>query len=153
MKIISQNKKARFDYEVLDTIEAGIVLIGDEVKALRAGHINLTGSFAVVTAGELFLLNCHITPYDKAFQKNDDAASRTRKLLVHRRELNKLIGEVSQKGITLVPLKIYFNARSKVKLEIGLCKHKKAAGKKKALQERDIKRETSRELKNVFKYK
>lgn len=153
MKIISQNKKGRFDYEVLSTIEAGIVLIGDEVKALRAGHINLTGSFAVVTGGELFLLNCHITPYDKAFQKNEDAASRTRKLLVHRRELNKLIGEVSQKGLTLVPLKIYFNKRSKVKLEIGLCKHKKAAGKKRELKEQDIKRETSRELKDVFKYK
>jgi SsrA-binding protein len=153
MKIISQNKKARFDYEVLDTIEAGIVLIGDEVKALRAGHINLTGSFAVITAGELFLLNCHITPYDKAFEKNEDAASRTRKLLVHRKELTKLIGEVSQKGITLVPLKIYFNARSKVKLQIGLCKHKKVAGKKKALQERDIKRETAREVKDSYKYR
>lgn len=148
MKIISQNKKARFDYEVLDTIEAGISLLGDEVKSLRAGHINLTGSFAAVTGGELFLVNCHITPYDKAYFKNDDLAGRSRKLLIHRRELNKLIGEVSQKGITLVPLKIYFNGRSKVKVEIGLCKHKKAAGKKKSLQERDIKRETDRELKN-----
>ena len=148
MKIISKNKKAFFDYQVLDTIEAGIVLTGDEVKSLRAGHINLTGSFATITKGELFLLNCHITPYDKAYRKDEDLASRTRKLLVHRKELNKLIGEVSQKGITLVPLKIYFNPKSKVKVEVGLCKHKKAAGKKQFLKEKDIKRETDRELKN-----
>jgi SsrA-binding protein len=148
MKIISKNKKALFDYQVLDTIEAGIVLTGDEVKSLRAGHVNLTGSFATVTAGELFLLNCHITPYDKAYRKDEDLASRTRKLLVHRKELNKLIGEVSQKGITLVPLKIYFNPKSKVKVEVGLCKHKKAIGKKQFLKEKDIKRETDRELKN-----
>lgn len=153
MKIISQNKKARFDYEVLDTLEAGIVLTGDEVKALRAGHINMTGSYAVITKGELYLLNCHITPYDKAFRKDEEAASRTRKLLVHKKELNKLVGEVSQKGITLVPLKIYFNPRSRVKVEIGLCKHKKAAGKKKALKERDIKRETAKELKDSYRYK
>lgn len=152
MKIITQNKKARFEYEVLDTLETGIVLTGDEVKSLRAGHVNLTGSFATITKGELFLLNCHITPYDKAYRKDEEAASRTRKLLIHRRELNKIVGEVSQKGITLVPLKLYFNPKSKVKVELGLCKHKKAAGKKQAIKERDIKRETSRELKNVYKY-
>ncbi|NBP00865.1 MAG: SsrA-binding protein SmpB [Proteobacteria bacterium] len=152
MKLITQNKKARFDYEVLDTIQAGIVLTGDEVKSIRAGHINLTGSFATITKNELFLLNCHITPYDKAYIKDEEGASRTRKLLVHRRELNKLIGQVSQKGITLVPLKLYFNPNSKVKVEIGLCKHKKAAGKKQEIKERDIKRETSRELKGLKRY-
>lgn len=147
MKIITQNKKARFDYEVHDTFEAGIVLTGDEVKSLRAGHVNLTGSFAVVTQGELFLLNCHITPYEKAYKKDEELASRSRKLLVHKRELNKLVGEISQKGVTLVPLKLYFNEKSKVKVEVGVCKHKKAVGKKQALRERDIKRETDRELK------
>lgn len=147
MKIITQNKKARFDYEVHDTFEAGLVLTGDEVKSLRAGHVNLTGSFAVVTQGELFLLNCHITPYEKAYKKDEELASRSRKLLVHKRELNKLVGEISQKGVTLVPLKLYFNEKSKVKVEVGICKHKKAAGKKQALRERDIKRETDRELK------
>lgn len=147
MKIITQNKKARFDYEVYDTFEAGIVLTGDEVKSLRAGHVNLTGTFAVVTQGELFLLNCHITPYEKAYKKDEELASRSRKLLVHKRELNKLVGEISQKGVTLVPLKLYFNEKSKVKVEVGVCKHKKAAGKKQALRERDIKRETDRELK------
>ena len=147
MKIITQNKKARFDYEIHDTFEAGLVLTGDEVKSLRAGHVNLTGSFAVVTQGELFLLNCHITPYEKAYKKDEELASRSRKLLVHKRELNKLVGEISQKGVTLVPLKLYFNEKSKVKVEVGVCKHKKAAGKKQALRERDIKRETDRELK------
>jgi len=150
MKIITQNKKARFEYQVLDTLEVGIVLTGDEVKSLRAGHVNLTGSFATITKGELFLLNCHITPYDKAYRKDEDLAGRTRKLLVHRRQLNKLVGEISQKGITLVPLKLYFNPKSKVKVELGLCKHKKAAGKKQALKERDIKRETARELKGGY---
>lgn len=154
MKIITQNKKARFEYEVLDTLEAGLVLTGDEVKSIRAGHVNLTGSFATVHKGELFLLNCHITLYDKAYEKKDEeVATRSRKLLVHKRELNKLIGEISQKGYTLVPLKLYFTGRSRVKVELGLCKHKKAAGKKKTLKERDIKRETARELKDVYKYK
>lgn len=152
MKIITQNKKARFDYEILDTLEAGIVLLGDEVKSLRAGHVNLTGSFATVNRGELFLINCHITPYDKAYdKKSDEAASRSRKLLVHKRELNKLIGSISQKGVTVVPLKLYFNQRSKIKVELGLCKHKKVAQKKQVLQERDIARDTRREMKNYSK--
>jgi SsrA-binding protein len=148
MKIIIKNKKAFHDYEVLDKIEAGIVLTGDEVKSIRAGHINLTGSFANIHQGELFMVNCHISPYDKAYSKDEDAARRSRKLLVHKRELNKLIGDISRKGLTVVPLVIYFNARSKVKVELGLCKHRKAAGKKQMLKERDIKRETSREMKN-----
>ncbi len=153
MKILIQNKKARFDYEVQDTLEAGIVLTGDEVKSLRAGHVNLTGSFATINKGELYLLNCHITPYSKAYNKaEEEMTSRSRKLLVHRRELVKLVGEVSRKGITLVPLKIYFNARSKIKVEIGLCKHKKNADKRQALRDRDINRETSRELKGVVKH-
>lgn len=146
MKIISKNKKAFHDYEVLDKIEAGIVLTGDEVKSLRAGHVNLTGSFANVHQGELFMVNCHITPYDKAYKKDEDTAKRSRKLLVHRRELNKLVGDISRKGITVIPLALYFK-NSKVKVELGLCKHRKAAGKKQMLKERDIKRETSRELK------
>jgi len=147
IKIITQNKKAFFDYEVISSMEAGIVLSGDEVKSLRAGHANLTGSFGTITRGELFLLNCHITPYSKAYTKVDDLASRSRKLLIHKRELNKLVGEVSQKGVTLVPLKLYFNEKGRVKVHLGLCKHKKAPNKKQALKERDIKRQTSRELK------
>lgn len=147
MKVITQNKKAFFDYHVLDSLEAGIVLTGDEVKSLRAGHVNLTGSFATFHNGELFLLNCHVTQYDKAYKKDDENSKRTRKLLVKKRELKRLVGDVSCKGITLVPLKLYFNERGFVKVHLGLCKHRNAVGKKNLLKERDIKRETDRELK------
>lgn len=149
MKIIATNKKAYFDYEVLDTLECGIVLRGDEVKSLRAGHVNMTGSFAVIHDGELTLLNLNISPYSHAYQK-DLEATRTRVLLVHKRELMRLVGEISKKGLTLVPLKLYFNNRAKVKLELGLCRHKKAASKKQEIKERDIARETSRELRDKY---
>ena len=149
MKIITQNKKARFDYEILDTLEVGIVLRGDEVKSLRAGHVNLTGSFATVNRGELFLINCHITPYEKAYTKSDEDSLRSRKLLLHKRELTKLIGDISKKGITVVPLKLYFNARSKIKVDLGLCKHKKVAQKKEALRERDLSKDAAREIKGL----
>jgi SsrA-binding protein len=147
MKIITQNKKAYFDYEVLDTLEAGIVLTGDEVKSLRAGHVNLTGAFATIHQGELVLTNCHITPYRAAYQKDEKKASRSRKLLMHKREINKLIADIARKGITLIPLKLYFNEKSKIKVQIGVCKHKKASDKKAALREKDIRRETQREMK------
>jgi len=149
MKIITQNKKAYFDYEVLDTIQAGLVLTGDEVKSLRAGHVNLTGSFAAVHQGELFLLNCNITPYEKAYLKDEEGARRSRKLLLHKREIIKLIGDMSKKGLTIVPLKLFFNAKSLVKVDLGICRHKKSSDKKQALKEQDIRRETDRELKNV----
>ena len=146
MKIISKNKKAFHDYEILEKMEVGLVLKGDEVKSLRAGHINMTGAFATVHNGELFMINCHISPYEKAYDKSDDNSKRSRKLLLHKRELNRLIGDISCKGITLVPLCIYFNNKSKIKLELGLCKHRNAVGKKQVLKERDINRETSREM-------
>lgn len=148
MKIITQNKKASFDYHVIDSLEAGIVLTGDEVKSLRAGNVNLMGSFATIHNGELFLLNCHITPYEKAYRKDEADAKKTRKLLVKRKEIQRLVGDISCKGITLVPLKLYFNERGRVKVHIGLCKHRNAQGKKNLLKERDIKRETAQELKN-----
>lgn len=152
MKIIAQNKKAFHDYEVLDRLEAGLVLTGDEVKAIRAGHINLVGSFATMHDGELFLINCHISPYSHAYQKSEDVSRRNRKLLIHRRELNRLIGEIARKGITLVPLKLYFNQKGIIKIELGLCKHKKAHVRKEEIKERDIKRETRRELKGSYRY-
>src|SRR5207248_645507 len=109
MKIISTNRKAFFEYTIDSKFEAGIVLNGDEVKSLRAGLVNLTGSFATISQSELFLLNCYIGPYSHAWVKSasDEYTRRTRKLLVHRRELTKLTGLVSRKGITLIPLKIY----------------------------------------------
>src|SRR3990167_1869555 len=152
MKIIAQNKKAFFDYEVLERLETGIVLTGDEVKSLRQGQISLVGSFATVHDGELYMINARIALYKQAFQKNEDLAERRRKLLLHRHQLNQLIGDISKKGITLVPLKIYFNEKGRVKIDLGICKHRKAAGKKQVLKERDIRKETSRELKNVYKF-
>ncbi len=146
MKIIAQNKKAFHEYTVLEHLEAGIVLTGDEVKSVRAGHISLNGAYANVHQGELFLINCNITPYARAYQKKDDA-TKSRKLLVHKRELMQLIGDISRKGITIIPLKIYLNEKNLVKVDLGLCKHKKAADRKQEIKERDIKRETVRALK------
>ncbi len=147
MKIIIQNKKALFDYEILYTVEAGIVLTGDEVKSLRANRGSLNGSFATVKGTELFLLNCNIPVYSHAYQKDEDTALRTRKLLLNRSELNKLLGEVSKKGMTILPLKLYFNSKSLVKVELGVGRHRKLHDKKELLKERDIARETRRELK------
>ncbi len=152
MKVIAQNKKAYHDYEILDRLEVGIVLTGDEVKSIRAGHVNLTGAFATLHDGELFMINAHITPYDKAFKQDEDAAKRTRKLLLHAKELSRLVGDMSRRGVTLVPLRLYLNDRNYIKLDLGICKHKKAAGKKQELKERDIKRQTAREIKGVYKY-
>ncbi|MFZ5953714.1 MAG: SsrA-binding protein SmpB [Candidatus Dependentiae bacterium] len=153
MKIIAQNKKAFHDYHILNTIEAGIVLTGDEVKSLRLGHVALVGSFATVHQGELYLINCKITPYAKAYQvKDEQASTRSRKLLLHKRELTKLIGDIAKKGITIVPLKLYFNNKNLVKVELGIAKHKKTTDKKSELKERDIKRETSRELRGKIRF-
>lgn len=151
MKIITQNKKAFFDYEIFERLEAGIVLNGNEVKSIRMGHISLLGAFAHIKDGELYLVNASITPYSKAYQKKDEEAARSRKLLVHKKELNRLIGDISRKGITVMPLKVYLNDKGLIKIELGICKHKKSTEKKQALKERDIKRETSRELKNIRK--
>ena len=147
MNIVAKNKKALFDYEILNHLEAGIVLTGDEVKTLRAKRASLVGAFATVKDGELFLINCNIPTYSHAYTKDEDKAFRTRKLLLHRKELNKIIGDVSKKGITVVPLKIYFNKKNMAKVDLGLARHRKAAGKKQVIKERDIARDTHRELK------
>ncbi len=152
MKVVAQNKKATFDYEILDRLEAGIVLTGDEVKSLRAGKASLIGSFATMHDGQLFLINCNITPYTQAYATKKEDATRSRKLLLKRKEINRLIGDISRKGITIVALKIYFNDRNYAKVELGLAKHKKAANKKESIKERDIKRETSRELRGKYRY-
>jgi SsrA-binding protein len=152
MKLITQNKKAFFDYDITEKLEAGIVLTGDEVKSLRAGQVSLAGSFAHVRSVELYLNNASITPYAKAFLKGDEKdATRARKLLLKKRELEKLIGDISKKGITIVPIRLYFNDKNLVKVELGIGKSKKAAGKKQAIKERDIARDTRRELKDLYK--
>lgn len=151
MKLVVQNKKALFDYDIIDRLEAGIVLTGDEVKSIRGGKVSLTGSFATVHQGELYLINCHITPYSQAYTKqSEEEATRRRKLLLHRRELHRLIGDISQKGVTVIPLKMYFNDRNILKVELGVAKHRKAAGKKQLLKERDIERETRREIRKKW---
>ncbi len=149
MKIIAQNKKAFHDYDILDRLEAGIVLRGDEVKALRAGHLSLIGSFATVHDHELFLLNAHIAPYSHAYSKAEEQSRRSRKLLVRHKELMRIIGDIARKGVTIIPLKVYFNEKGKVKVDLGICKHKKAYGIKQELKERDI--ETGNEARASWK--
>ncbi len=150
MKVIATNKKAFHDYEILQKFEAGIVLTGGEVKSIRAGHVSLVDSFATVHEGEINLINCHIAAYSHAYAK-EDKSRKTRKLLLHKKEISKLIGDISRKGLTLIPLKIYLSSKGLVKIELGLAKHKHARSKKRELKERDIKRETQREIKRHTK--
>jgi len=147
IKIVATNRKARHDYEVLDTFEAGIVLQGTEVKSLRQGKANLKDSYATIKNGEVFLLNMHISPYEQGNVYNHDP-TRTRKLLLHKSEINRLIGKVEEKGMTLIPLKLYFK-RGKAKVELAL-----ARGKKLYDRRRDIaKRDAERELRRVYRGK
>ena len=146
MKIIAKNKRAFFDYEIKYTVEAGLALRGDEVKSIREGNVSLVDSFATIKDGEIMLLNCYISPYSHAYKK-EDISRRSRKLLLHKKEITKLIGEVSRKGMTLVPTKMYFSKKGYVKVEIGVAKHKKKVDKKRELREKDIKREAAREVK------
>jgi SsrA-binding protein len=150
MKVLITNKKAFFDYEIKSKFEAGIVLTGDEVKSVRAKGISLADSFATVHEGQINLINCYIAPYSHSYAKSRDE-KRTRRLLLKRREINKLIGDISQKGLTLIPIKVYLNSRGFVKIELGLAKHKKSYDKKKELKEKDIKREAAREIKHRVK--
>jgi len=146
MKIICTNRKARHDYHIVETMETGIVLVGTEVKSLREGQANLKDSYAAVTTGEVFLHNAHISPYSKGNRANHDP-TRKRKLLMHDREIRKLIGRVQEKGFTLVPLKLYFNDAGKVKVELGLAKGKREIDKRRQIAERDAERDLRREFK------
>ena len=146
-RVICTNRAANHEYFILDRIEAGIVLEGSEVKSLRQGNVNLKDSFCVVYGGELFIKNMHIALYDKSGAFNTRDSRRDRKLLVHKEELLKLNAKVSQKGLTLVPLKLYFK-QSLIKMELGLCQGKHTFDKKHSLMEKDIKREKEREIKN-----
>ena len=145
IKIITQNRKARHDYHILERWEAGIALQGTEVKSLRAGKANLKDSYARIQNGEVFLFNCHISPYEKGGYANHDPL-RTRKLLLHKREIRKLTGRVEEKGFTLVALKMYFNA-GKAKVELGLARGKKQYDRRADIAKRDAQREIERTVK------
>ena len=145
IKIAAQNRKARHDYFVEDTYEAGIELFGTEVKSIRQGTLNLKDSYCVVKNGELLVLSMHISPYEKGNIFNRDP-DRPKRLLMHKREIMKLHALVQQDGYALVPLQVYFkNAR--VKVEIGLCKGKKNYDKRESIAQRDAKREMDRTMK------
>ena len=148
MKIVATNRKAKRDYQVIETYEVGIELKGNEVKSLRTKSCSLTDSFARIERGELFLYNMHIPEFEKSsFFKTEP--TRTRKLLVHKTEIRKLIGLTVQKGFTIIPLKAYFNERGIVKLEMALAKGRHVFDKRRKLKEEIVKRETQRILKNV----
>jgi SsrA-binding protein len=141
-KVIASNRKARHDYTILDTYEAGIMLQGTEVKSLRLGRASLVDAFATVDDGEIFLRNVHIPQYTQGSWTNHEAR-RTRKLLLHRSEIERLIGKTREGGLTLVPLRLYFSD-GKVKVELALAKGKKSYDKRHDLAKRDAQREISR---------
>ncbi|MCI1902789.1 SsrA-binding protein SmpB [Enterococcus hirae] len=144
-KLIAQNKKARHDYLVLDTVEAGLVLKGTEIKAIRGGRINLKDGFARIKDGEAFLINVHISPYEQGNLFNHDPL-RTRKLLLHKKQIRRLAGELKTPGISLVPLKVYIKD-GYAKALLGLVKGKKQYDKREDLKRKEINREISRTLK------
>ena len=145
IKLIANNKKARHDYFVEDSFEAGIVLHGTEVKSLRQGHCSIKESFVDIDNGEVFIHQMHISPYEKGNIFNRDPL-RVRKLLLHRSEINKIVGKIAEKGYTLVPLKVYFKG-SLVKVEIGLAKGKKLYDKRQDIAKKDQRREAERDFK------
>ena len=139
---VARNKRARHDYELLDTYEAGIVLVGSEVKSLRDGKANLQDAYGIVKDGELWLLNCHIAPYSKTGYVVHEP-TRTRKLLLHKAEIRRLIGSVERKGLTLVPLELYWrDGRAKIALALG--RGKQLHDKRQSLKERDAQRDLAR---------
>ena len=150
IKVVTENRKARHDYFIEETYEAGIALTGTEVKSLRLGRANLQDSFARVENGEVFLYNMHISPYDQGNRFNHDT-KRVRKLLMHKAEIRRLIGKTQEKGLTLVPLKVYFNSRGLAKLELALARGKKLHDKREAMAERDAKREMAKALREKQK--
>jgi SsrA-binding protein len=139
-QLLADNRKARHDYEILETLEAGLALLGTEVKAIREGRVNLRDSYAVVEKGEVWALNIHISPYSHRGSA-DHEPLRKRKLLLHKAEIRKLIGRTVEKGLTLVPLRMYFT-RGKVKMAIGLARGKKAYDKRDSIKQREADRET-----------
>ena len=146
MRIINKNKKAIYNYEILEEFEAGISLLGSEVKSIRAGRISLKESYADIKNGEVFLVNCHISPYEAANRLNHPPL-RERKLLLHKREIKRLVGKIKERGYTLIATKVLINDKRKIKVEIALAKGKKIHEKRNIIRERDLEREMQREMK------
>ena len=146
IKVVAENRKARYDYHIEDKFEAGMVLKGTEVKSLRRGRCNLKDSYARIVNGEVWVLNMHIGPYPFAYYNNHDPL-RPRKLLLHRHEIKKLYGKVNEKGYALIPLKLYFKD-GKAKLDLALARGKQSHDKRETIRRRDQKRELERERKN-----
>jgi len=145
MKIYSENKKALFDYEVLETFEAGLVLFGQEVKSIKTGHISLSSSYITLASGEPFLVGVKVPPYQPNNAGSDYNDERPRKILLNKKEIDYLLGRSKEKGFSLIPLKVY-DKSGRIKLEFGLAKGKKKYDKKEKIKKRDVERETSREL-------
>ena len=150
MKIIAKNKKAFFNYEILGSYEAGISLLGSEVKSIREGRISLKESYAEIKGKEVFLVNCHISPYESANRFNHEP-TRERKLLLHRQEIKRLTGKIKEKGLTLIPTKVMINDKGKVKVEVSLARGKRVYQKREAIKERDREREMRAELKRQWR--
>ena len=146
-KVVATNRKAYHDYFIEEKLEAGVMLRGTEVKSLRDGRVNLQDSYASVDDGEVFLHHCHISPYSHGNIMNHEPL-RARKLLLHRKEINKLIGKTQQKGLTLIPLRIYFSKRGQAKVELALAKGKKHYDRRESIKAREAGREVERVLKS-----
>lgn len=144
-----ENRRARFEYEILERVEAGIELTGCEVKSIRLGQASLNEVYAANIRGQIFLKNMHIKPYEEGNYTNPADPYRDRRLLLHRKEIDKLGGAVSQQGLTLVPLKLYFTKKGWAKVELGLCRGKKSHDKRATIKERDLNRDLRRELKHA----
>jgi SsrA-binding protein len=143
-RLVTENRKARHDYEILETFEAGLMLTGSEVKSLRAGRANLKDSYARIERGEAFLLNAHISPYAAASHFGHEP-ERNRKLLLHRSEIDKLNGRIQERGLTVIPLKIYFkNGRAKVLIGVG--RGKKSYDKRESIKKREMERDADRAM-------
>lgn len=145
-KLIANNKKAYYDYFIEETIEAGIVLTGTEIKSLRLGKASIKESYAKIIGGELFIIGMNISPYEQGNRFNVDSL-RDRKLLLHRREILKLMNQTSQKGLTIIPLKVYINEDGRAKVEIGLARGKKNYDKRESIEKRQVKRDMDRKIK------
>jgi SsrA-binding protein len=145
IRVVADNRRARYDYEILQTHEAGIALTGSEVKSLREGRTNLAESFAAMKQGELFLMNCNIPEYREANRFNHEP-KRPRKLLLHRREIDRLANGVLREGLTIIPLKIFFNPRGRAKVDIALARGKKLHDKRESVKARDWSREKAKLL-------